>query len=276
MRVTPNASISSCSSVEAACPCEPARSPRTSQLPNLLRTGKSEEWDKIRDHVRAALTRARQRQAETDRRAFIRRELSAFPPLRQTPFKATELSLVDAACLLALLRASDLDHSTWTLTPFDSNSIPFEPTDRFCTALFGLARKGVIRIADCTPQSAFVVDEGALRYHLGRVYWIVSPHTLALQRDIRDLARDDWSAHWKAHAETLSRDLTVEECVAYMEHLAEERNLDAPDAADARALFRQLLEHCSVGKCWYYIYSGVQSANDYRTKSEHAFLRRWL
>ena len=27
-----------------------------------------------------------------------------------------------------------------------------------------------------------------------------------------------------------------------------------------------MLEHCCVGKCWYYIYSGVQSANDYRTK----------
>jgi len=230
------------------------------------RTGKSEEWDKTRDHVRAALTQAKQKQAATDRQAFVRREMSVFPPLGQHPFSAADLSLAEAACLLALLRAGDLDHSTWTLTPFDSSSIPFEPTDRFCTALFGLARKGVIRIADCTPQSAFVVDEGALRYHLRRVHWVVSPHTLALQRDIRDLARDDWPAHWKAHAETLSRDLAVEECVAYMEHLAEERNLDAPDTADARALFRQLLEHCSVGKCWYYIYSGVQSANDYRTK----------
>ncbi|WP_139202409.1 tetratricopeptide repeat protein [Frateuria terrea] len=230
------------------------------------RAGESEEWSKTRDHVRAALTRAKQQQAATDKQAFVRRELSAFPPLGQHPFSAAELSLVEAACLLALLRASELDHSTWTLTPFDNSSIPFEPTDRFCSALFGLVRKGIIRIADCTPQSAFVVDGGTLRYHLGRVHWLVSPHTLALQRDLRDLARGDWPAHWNSHAETLSRDLAVEECVAYMEHLADERNLDPPNATDARALFRELLEHCSVGKCWYYIYSGVQSANDYRTK----------
>lgn len=230
------------------------------------RAGEGPEWSKTRDHVRAALKRARQRQAAIDRRAFVRHELSTFPPLRQTPFATAELTLVEAACLVALLRASDLNHSTWTLGPFDASSIPFEPTHRFRSALFGLARKGVIRIADSTPDTAFVVNDGNLSYHLGHVHWVVTPHTLALQRDIRDLIRDDWPTDWKAHAETLSKDLAAEECVAYMEYLAEERNLDPPNPTDARALFRELLEHCSVGKCWYYIYSGVQSANDYRTK----------
>ncbi|UJM89029.1 hypothetical protein LRK24_11265 [Rhodanobacter denitrificans] len=127
--------------------------------------------------------------------------------------------MAEAACLLALLRASDMNHSTWTLAPFDASSIPFEPTYRFRSALFGLARKGVIRIADGTPENAFVVKDGSLSYHLGRVHWKVSPHTLALQRDIRDLARNDWPDDWKAHAETLSRDLAAEECVAYMERV---------------------------------------------------------
>jgi tetratricopeptide (TPR) repeat protein len=230
------------------------------------RADKSQDWNETRDHVRAALQRAKKRQAATDMRAFVRRELSTFPQLRQTPFDAAELSLVESAGLVALLRASDMNHLTWTLAPFDTSSIPFEPTSRFSPALLGLAQKGVIRIADCTPDSAFAVNDGNLSYYLGRVHWSVSPHTLALLRDIRDLARDDWPAHWKAHAETLSRDLAAEECVAYMEYLAEERGLDPPAPADARALFRELLEHCSVGKCWYYIYSGVQSANDYRTK----------
>jgi hypothetical protein len=115
-------------------------------------------------------------------------------------------------------------------------------------------------------MEAFTARDGHLRFYLDKVHWSISPRTLALQREIRDMARHQWPEHWFDHAEVLSRDLATEECVAYMEYLAEQRNLDPPDQTEARALFRELLEHCSVGKCWYYIYSGVQSANDYRTK----------
>ena len=51
-----------------------------------------------------------------------------------------------------------------------------------------------------------------------------------------------------------------------MEYLTHQRRLMAPSRAEARALFRELLELSSVSKCWYYIYVGVTSANDYRTK----------
>lgn len=51
-----------------------------------------------------------------------------------------------------------------------------------------------------------------------------------------------------------------------MEYLAEQRDLDPPAQTDSRALFRELLEHSSVGQCWYFIFRGVTSANDYQTK----------
>ncbi|WP_161815029.1 hypothetical protein [Steroidobacter agaridevorans] len=228
--------------------------------------GGAESWVKARDRARAALTHARQHQAAADFRAFVSRELMSFPDLRSTAFSAPELSLLEAACLVALLRASELNHSTWTLAPFAANAHPFEPTYKFRSVLLDLAMKGIIRIADSTPMTAFTAKDGRLRYYLDQVHWSISPHTLALHSQIRDMTRHQWPDHWRAHAEILSRDLATEECIAYIEHLAEERKLDPPDQADARALFRELLEHCSVGKCWYYIYSGVQAANDYRTK----------
>lgn len=228
--------------------------------------GSATSWVEARDRARAALTRVRQHRAATDLRAFVSRELTRFPELRGAPVSATELSLLEAACLVALLRACELNHSTWTLAPFAASSIPFEPTHRFRAALLDLAMKGILRIADSTPLEAFTVADGQLRFYLDQVHWSISARTLALQREIRDLPRHEWPEHWSDHAEMLSRDLATEECVAYLEYLAEQRKLDPPEPADARALFRELLEHCSVGKCWYYIYSGVQSANDYRTK----------
>jgi hypothetical protein len=129
-----------------------------------------------------------------------------------------------------------------------------------------LAKKGIIGFSRLTPLEAFVAREGSLWFYLDRVCWTINPQTLALQTTIRDMARADWPSHWSAHAETLARDLATEECVAYIEHLAAERKLTPPAQTDSRAVFRELLEHSSVGKCWYYIYYGVQSANDYRTK----------
>jgi hypothetical protein len=129
-----------------------------------------------------------------------------------------------------------------------------------------LATKGIIAIAESTPLEAFVESGGELRYHTDRLHWRINPLTLALESEIRDMSRSQWPAQWTAHTEALSRDLATEECIAYMEHLAEERKLQPPDETEARAVFRELLEHCSVSKCWYYIEYGVKSANDSRTK----------
>lgn len=227
---------------------------------------KDRTWAVALKRARDALKQARQHRGTSDLRAIVTRELAHYPPLRGTHVSATELSLLEAACLVALLRACELNHSTWTLKPFAASSVPLEPTHRFRVVLLDLAMKGIIRIADSTTLEAFAAVDGQLSFFLDQVHWSISPRTLALLREIRDLSRHEWPEHWRDHAEVLSRDLAAEECVAYMEHLAEERKLDPPEPADARALFRELLEHCSVGRCWYYIYSGVQSANDYRTK----------
>ena len=223
-------------------------------------------WAETLERARKALPNARQNQASANFQSFVESALSQYPALRAASTPVEDLSLLEAACLIALLRASDLDHSEWTLTPFGESNVPFEPTNRFRSSLLDLAKKGIIGFSKLTPLDAFVAKQGSLWFYLDRVRWITNPQTLALQARIRDMAKSDWPSNWVAHAETLARDLATEECVAYIEHLAEERKLTPPAQADSRAVFRELLEHSSVGKCWYYIYYGVQSANDYRTK----------
>jgi len=213
-----------------------------------------------------ALPIARKRHAAANFRSFMQRELAAQPPLRSTSMDATELTLAEAASLLALLRAGDLDHSTWRVTAFGASNEPFEPTQRFRPLLGDLLRKGVVNIAVSTPDDAFVLTDDGLDYDWDGVHWQINSHALALQTQIRDLSRSEWPAHWSAHAETLSRDLATEECIAWMNYLAGQRSLDAPAESDARAVFRELLEHSSVSKCWYYIDWAVKSVNDSRTK----------
>jgi hypothetical protein len=67
--------------------------------------------------------------------AAIRRILSRFPDPRSTQVKPEDLSLLEAAALVALLRAAQIDHIEWTLTPIAASGRSFEPTRKFRNVL---------------------------------------------------------------------------------------------------------------------------------------------
>jgi hypothetical protein len=81
-------------------------------------------WVDALDRARKSLPSARQRQAAADFRSFVRRELGTFPELRAVATKASDLTLSEAAALIALLRAGDFDHSTWQVAPFGKSKEP--------------------------------------------------------------------------------------------------------------------------------------------------------
>lgn len=227
----------------------------------------SKEWKDARAKIDALLAQTRTRRAGSDLAAAVRSYFARGDLLRREAMDLKELSLGEAAALVALLRACELDHARWVLDAFGKSQFPFEPTDdRFVPLLTPLIEKGVIRIAESTPLANFSLKDGRLFCRWHQVRWGITPHTLALQQSIRSLARSDWPEAWLPQIEILARDLAVEECVAYLEYLAEQRDMDPPERTDARPIFRELLEHASAAQCWYYIYSGIQSANDYRSK----------
>ncbi|PNS09103.1 hypothetical protein [Solilutibacter silvestris] len=193
--------------------------------------------------------------------------LARYPQPESTRVRAEDLSLLEAATLIALLRASPLDHVRWTLAPLDISGQSFEPTHKFIGTLFGLMNKGVLAIDASTPAGVVKVeDDGRLTAYLSRVVWRISANTLALQRAIRDLPRGQWPEAWRDHATTLARDLGVEELVTYLDHLVTDRNLPTPNMDDARGLFRIQLEHLSIAQCYYLAHKTMRETLDYQAR----------
>lgn len=193
--------------------------------------------------------------------------LARYPKPESTRVRAEELSLLEAATLIALLRACPLDHVRWTLAPLASSGQRFEPTNKFIGTLFGLMNKGVLAIDASTPDGVLEIDEdGRLTAYLTRVVWRISANTLALQRAIRDLPRGQWPEAWRDHAPALARDLGVEELVVYLDHLVTDRSLPVPSMDDARGLFRIQLEHLSIAQCYYLAHKTMREALDYQAR----------
>lgn len=202
--------------------------------------------------------------------------LARYPQPESTRVRAENLSLLEAATLVALLRASPLDHVRWTLMPLASSGQSFEPTNKFIGTLFELMNKGVLAIDESTPAGVVKVEEdGRLTAYLSRVVWRISANTLALQRAIRDLPRGKWPEAWRDHAPALARDLGVEELVTYLDHLVTDRGLPTPSMDDARGIFRTQLEHLSIAQCYYLAHKTMRETLDYQARHRpgHAQLK---
>lgn len=193
--------------------------------------------------------------------------LAGYPQPETTRVRAEDLTLLEAATLVALLRACALDHVHWTLAPLISSGESFEPTRKFIGTLFTLLDKGVIAIDASTPAGVVKAEEdGRLTAYLTSVVWRISANTLALQRDIRDLPRRQWPVAWRDHAPALVRDLGVEELVAYLDYLMRDRSLPVPNMDDARGLFRTQLEHLAIAQCYYLVHKSMRETLDYQAR----------
>lgn len=193
--------------------------------------------------------------------------LSRYPRPETTRVRAADLSLLEAAALTALLRACELNHVRWTLSPLESTGRAFDPTRKFIGTLFTLMEKGVIAVDASTPSGVVSINErGLLSAYLSRVVWRISAHTLALQREIRDLPRRHWPQSWRDHAPVLARDLGVEELVVYLDHLLKDRDLPTPDLDKLRCVFRSQLESLAIAQCYYLAHKTALSTLEYKAQ----------
>lgn len=198
--------------------------------------------------------------------ATLKRWLDGYPDPKHTQVRPEELTLLEAAALIALFRASPLNHSEWTLAALRNSTRQFEPTKKFIEVMFSLMRKGVIAVHGSTPQGTLWVQDDKLIAYLDQVVWRVSPHTLELHRGIRDLALRDWPKFWRSHAAILARDLGVEEMVTYQEHLLTERDLPVPDGDAVREIYRVQLERLSIAQCYYLTHKSMRETLDYQAR----------
>lgn len=192
--------------------------------------------------------------------------LAAYPDPAVTRVKAGDLTLLEAAALIALLRASEPDHVRWTIRPLSESSVPFEPTNKFIGAMFDLMAKGVIGVDRSTREGRIQLKDGKLLAYLKDIVWRISANTLALQREIREMKPEAWPESWTNHVQALAIDLGAEELIVYLEFLFEEVRLPVPDREDLRGIFRRQLERLSISQCYYLVHKTRKSVLEYQAK----------
>lgn len=192
--------------------------------------------------------------------------LAAYPDPAVTRVKAGDLSLLEAAALIALLRGSEPDHVRWTIRPLSESSLSFEPTNKFIGVMFDLMAKGVIAVDRSTPGGRIQLKDGKLLAYLKDIVWRISANTLALQREIREMKPESWPESWRNHVQALAIDLGAEELIVYLEFLYEQVGLPVPDREELRGIFRRQLERLSIAQCYYLAHKTKNSVLDYQAK----------
>lgn len=228
--------------------------------------GDSDSWRRVLDIAKRQLSGLTAQRTQHQAQQRLISAKSSFSNLVSSSLEPGNLSLIEAVYLVALVRGCDMDHVNGRLAPFGTTAKPMDPTPGLRYAIIGLLKKGILGIADITPDSAFDVSAEHTRYYLHRITWTFNSATLDLYKNIRKLSRGEWPENWESQLSILARDLAVEECVQFLESQAEERKIEPPPVEDMRSVYRLLLEKCSVSRCWYFSYLAAMSANDYRTK----------
>ncbi|CAE6709221.1 hypothetical protein XA1311A_06330 [Xanthomonas arboricola] len=224
-----------------------------------------------RTRLLKVLTEAREacRDPEEVARSAIGAELRQYPSLLRGALKAAKVPLQDAVTLVTLMKACEPAVGELVFSPFARSGLLFSPTNVHRRGLFRLLESGLVAIDGDTPLDAFAVKEGKVRgYHFERIWWRVSPATIALVQSIKELTgKSVWPRAWCEDVKVLAESIAEEECVQYLAHAAESRNWPIPDDdAKAHALARTLVQHVSVSEAFYLIYLGAMAASDYRQR----------
>jgi len=196
----------------------------------------------------------------------VDRELSQFPAVGSLQCTPDDLTLAEAVVLIALLRSGEIDHVSWTLPPLQKASVPFESRKRLVGTLFSLASKGLIGFDASTPRGAFDMKDGALSVYLHQVVWKVAPSTLQLEREIRQLPREEWPQAWTATARRLAIDLGTDDVIAYFQHRLEEVGLPAPRENEVREIVSVQLERLSIANVYYLAHKSARSTLEHKAK----------
>jgi len=223
------------------------------------------DWPGLRDEIGRLLQGAKQSHTERNKIDLAKTAMRAYNDRLGAITAPGQLTLGQATALLALLRGSDIDHATWEVASLSSSRVPFGPTPRFLGLLQELANLGALGVSSIANRGIHAVGDH-IEFDWSDVTFKIVPASLDLQRAIRDLPREQWPTSWSQELETLAISVAVEECMAYIWHLADERSLPLPEDADLRSVYRSHLQRASAGRCWYFTFKTIQSANDYRTR----------
>jgi hypothetical protein len=199
----------------------------------------------------------------------IHAELASFPPLLAVLPNVEDVALRDIATLMALLRVCRAEPDGTVLRPFEGSSLPFSPTRYGRQNIFGLLRSGLVAVSTETPNNTFVIKNGQVTgWHLGQVWWRLSPITESFLREVRArAARRPWPPLWAEELVSLAKEIAHEECIQYLNFCADERNWPTPsNQDDLQILVQGLVKAVSVSQAFYLCYLGAMAASDHKQR----------
>lgn len=181
--------------------------------------------------------------------------------------KITELSLKDALCLISLIRSSSAITNDGHVGPITSVQ-PFVPgglhnseTNCFCH----LIDRNLITISKYTDTSIFnVVNNEIQDFDLKAVKWKI--HLENFEATVLQLngilSSSNWPLTWQYDVKTVWLEISVLECIEYLEYLASERDLDIEITDNIQNIFLTLLRNNSVSQCFSLMHDAVCEASD--------------
>lgn len=246
------------------------------------------------DCVNCSSIRERRRSTTTNpEHRVVRNHSEAHSPECSVSFKASDLSLMDAAALLGMIgplkmsapfqvaySGSDpriMERGVYSLTGF-------APEDQLKRKIMDhLTSRGVIKVLRCSGPDAIVIADKPPNGVHQPAYWVLNIHDpMGLLHSIEQIARNHlaWPTSWWAQFRDVWFEIALSECLEFYMHQSDMRKLLTSNHSAIERLLRSLLKDFSVSQCYQIIYAGAQQAADFlvlnqweRQQASHYMIR---
>ncbi|MCP5014869.1 MAG: hypothetical protein GY938_06235 [Ketobacter sp.] len=190
-------------------------------------------------------------------------------------FNPDNASLKDCVYLLSLIRWAGADNLEYIEPYFAHRATKLSPSFELDIDIIeGLYDSGFLGISTYSDLNQInLEDDGSTSFHLGRV--CLTPLFNSKNTNLVDLIKtieeklthpNEWSHEWKSELIELCVLVSVEECLAFLSLMLEERNFPEKRGKKTKASIEKALTKYSVSQVYCFIYVAAINASDYYRK----------
>ena len=184
-----------------------------------------------------------------------------------------DMSLRSAIYLLAMERQSVSNH-VGLFSPVRDSEIGLAPDSELSIEILDyLEEEDTIRVDPNSSRDAFLIEGDRVRHYYYRVNYFAnagSNMVEAKQRieDLESAFRNRewsplWKFDWKEEIRSIWMDLSLRDCMVYLNTLGDERGFDMPKGDKTRTTILSALQDFSVSTVYSFMWSAARAASDY-------------
>lgn len=228
------------------------------------------EEERLRDE-QAAKDRASADQARIDRAYGTERNY--FP----TTEDILDIDLRSAIYLLAMERQS-VSSDVGLFSSLDDSEIGLSPDTKISIKILDhLLKEDLIRVDPRSPRNSFDIEENSVSHYYYRVNYFA--HTGNNRREAKQnilkleeiFKSREWPTHWrqdwKDTLKSIWMDISLYDCLNYLERLGKDRGFDTPRGDKTVTTILGALQEFSVATLYAFMWSAMVGASDYYQRS---------